>query len=76
MNRPGVSVVIVSYNTRVVTLACVRSVVEFSRGCTFEVILVDNDSKDGSVDAIRVAYPQVTVIANEDNVGFARANNL
>jgi GT2 family glycosyltransferase len=75
MNRPDVSVVIVSYNTRVVTLACVRSVVELTRGCSFEVILVDNDSKDGTVEAIRAAYPQVTVIANEDNVGFARANN-
>ena len=53
MNRPDISVVIVSYNTRVVTLACVRSVVELSRGCSFEVILIDNDSKDGSVVAVR-----------------------
>lgn len=70
-----VSVIIVSYNTREVTLACVRSVFERTRGPSFEVIVVDNASTDGSAQAIGAAFPQATVIANDDNRGFASANN-
>ncbi len=70
-----VSVVIVSFNTRDVTLACVRSVFEHTPGCSFEVIVVDNASEDGSAEAIAREFPQATVIANTDNKGFAGANN-
>ncbi len=70
-----ISIIIVSYNTRDVTLACVRSVFERAHGCSWEVILIDNDSKDGSVEAIREAYPEVLIIENADNRGFAAANN-
>lgn len=74
-NRPDVTVVIVSYNTRALTVACVRSVFEKTRACKVEVIVVDNDSMDGSVEALRDAFPGVRVIANNQNVGFATANN-
>ncbi len=70
-----VSVVIVSYNTRDVTVECVRSVFEKTTGCTFEVIVVDNASSDGSAEAIAAACPEAIVIANTDNKGFAGANN-
>jgi len=40
-----------------------------------EVFVVDNVSKDGSVEAVRAAFPQVKVIANNENVGFSKANN-
>lgn len=71
-----VSVIIVSYNTREMTLDCLRSVLEQTRGITYETIVVDNDSSDQSADAIRDAFPDVTLIASEENLGFARANNL
>lgn len=74
-DRPDVSVIIVSYNTRELTVACVRSVLAHTTGCTTEIIVVDNDSADGSADALRGAFPDITVIANRDNVGFATANN-
>lgn len=73
--RPDVSVVIVSFNTRELTVACVRSTLEHTEGCTVEIIVIDNDSADGSVEALHEAFPDITVIANRDNVGFATANN-
>lgn len=70
-----VSVIIVSYNTRDVTVACIRSVFERTRGCSFEVIVVDNASRDGSSEAIARECPEATLIANSENKGFAGANN-
>jgi GT2 family glycosyltransferase len=76
MSPPDVSVIVVSYNTREVTLGCLRSIFERSRGCSYEVIVVDNASSDGSAEALREAFPQAVVIASPENVGFARANNV
>jgi len=70
-----VSVVVVSYNTRELTLACVRSVLEQTRAITLEVLVVDNHSRDGSAAAIAAALPEVRLIANTENRGFAAANN-
>lgn len=70
-----VSIVIVSYNTRDVTLACLRSIRDRAEGCTYEVIVVDNNSPDGSAEAIAAEFPEVTLFANKDNKGFAAANN-
>ena len=72
---PDVSVLIVSYNTRELTVACVRSIRERDTGCHIEIIVVDNDSSDGTVEALRAADPDVVLIANTDNKGFAAANN-
>lgn len=71
-----VSILIVNWNTRGMTLACLRSLYEQTRGIAFEVILVDNGSEDGSADAIRAEFPQVRLIAEQANHGFARANNI
>lgn len=70
------SVLIVNYNTRDLTCACLESVFEQTRDIEFEVILVDNASTDGSVEAIQTQFPQVTLIAEQENLGFGRANNL
>ena len=70
-----VSVIIVSYNTRDVTVECVRSVFDTTAGCAFEVIVVDNASSDGSAEALSRSFPNATVIANTENKGFAGANN-
>ncbi|OGQ86036.1 MAG: hypothetical protein A2512_04690 [Deltaproteobacteria bacterium RIFOXYD12_FULL_56_24] len=69
------SIVIVNWNTRELLLDCLASVYATVSGLCFEVFLVDNASSDGSVAAVRAEYPQVTVIQNEKNLGFAAANN-
>lgn len=70
------SILIVSFNTRELTLTCLRSVFEQTHNDALEVIVVDNQSSDGSAEAIEVAFPQVRLIRAERNLGFAAANNL
>ena len=72
---PNLSVIIVSYNTREITLACLRSVYDRTCDIESEVIVVDNASADGSAQAIAALYPQVKLIINKKNRGFAAANN-
>lgn len=69
------SIVIVNYNVRAYLEQCLRTVEEAMKGISGEVFVVDNQSTDGSVEMVRVRFPQVTLIANQDNVGFSRANN-
>jgi len=69
------SVLVVSYNTRDLTIACVRSVLEQTRESSVEVIVADNASRDGSAEALRERFPDITVLALEENVGFGAANN-
>lgn len=69
------SIVIVNWNTRELLLDCLSSVYATVRALRFEVFLVDNASSDGSVAAVQAQYPQVRVIQNEKNLGFAAANN-
>ena len=70
------SVIIVSYNTRQFTLECLASVYEQTKGIEFEVILVDNDSADGSPQAVAEHFPQATLFALKENLGFAAGNNF
>lgn len=70
------SIVIVNYNTRQLTLDCLQSVFDSETGYSYEVIVVDNASADGSVETIRSQFPDsVHLIANTENTGFAKANN-
>jgi GT2 family glycosyltransferase len=71
-----VAVLIVSYNTRERTLACVRSVLAHPPAAATEIVVVDNDSSDGSADALETAFPEVAVLRSGGNLGFARAVNL
>lgn len=73
---PEVTVIIVSYNTRDLTLRAVETLLESSPGLAMKVVVFDNASHDGSAEAVAAAFPQVDVIANPENIGFARANNL
>ena len=70
-----VSVVIVTYNVREFLEQALRSVERASGGLAVETWVVDNDSADGSAAMVRERFPEVRLIANEDNVGFAVANN-
>jgi GT2 family glycosyltransferase len=71
-----VSVIIVSFNTRQTTLDCLAALFAGLGETSAEVIVVDNASVDGSVEAIRAAFPKVDVIASDRNLGFGAANNL
>ena len=75
MNSLDLTVSIVSYNTRNLLKGCLNSVYENIRGIKFEVIVIDNNSTDDSVEMIRKEFPQVILIQNKENVGFAKANN-
>ena len=69
------SVVIASYNTRKLTEHTLRTVMEASHGLEVEVFVVDNASSDGSVEMIEEKFPDVRLISNDSNLGFAVANN-
>ncbi len=75
-DHPILSIIVVSYNTRDVTLDCLRSVFTETRETEFELIVVDNASSDGSAEAIRAEFPQIRLMTLQDNLGFAAANNL
>jgi hypothetical protein len=72
----ALSVVIVSWNTRELTLAALRSFLPAKPGRILEVVLVDNASSDGSADAVVAAFPDVRVIRNDSNLGFAGGVNV
>ena len=69
------SIAIVSWNTRRLLDECLESIFETTHGIELEVIVVDNASSDGSAEMVRGKYPQVRLIENANNVGFAAANN-
>ena len=70
-----VSIIIVSFNTKELTRQCLVSVYEKTKDISFEVIVSDNGSKDGSVEMIKEEFPQVVLIENGENLGFGKANN-
>jgi len=70
------SIVIISYNTKVLTLEALESLFRHPPPVNFEVILLDNLSPDGSARAIAKAFPQIDTIAHPQNEGFARGNNI
>lgn len=67
------SIVIVSFNTKDLLLACIESVIKNTAGIDYEIIVVDNGSTDGTVEQIQNA--KVKIIKNKTNLGFARGNN-
>ena len=76
-NKIDVSIIIVNYNTKVVTQKCIESVIDKTKAVSYEIILVDNASDDGSVEAIKEKnYLFVKIIENKSNYGFGRANNI
>jgi len=74
--QPDLTIIVVSYNTCAMTLACLASVQAETRVTTFELIVLDNASTDGSADAIAAQFPDVRLIRSAENLGFARANNV
>jgi len=81
MRKPDISIVIISYNTRQITKNCLDSIIKSFKNSTikYQIIVVDNDSKDGSVPLLKTylnKYPDnFKLILNNENTGFGKANN-
>jgi len=69
------SVIIVNYNVKYFLEVCLHSVLRACKGIDAEVIVVDNNSKDGSCHMVQEKFPSVILIENTDNKGFSKANN-
>lgn len=75
METLDLSIIIVSYNTREMTRECLCSVFSLRGKLRIEVFVVDNCSADGSREMLERDFPQVILIKNDENFGFAKANN-
>jgi hypothetical protein len=72
---PELSIIIVNYNGRSFLKLCLSAVKENAKPADFEMIVVDNGSKDGSSEFLRENFPWVKLIRNKKNFGYAKANN-
>lgn len=70
-----VSVIILNFNTFDVTCQCIRSIIEKTSECSFEIIVVDNGSTERSAKDFLKLFPQIILCENPVNVGFAKGNN-
>jgi GT2 family glycosyltransferase len=75
-SAPRVSVVIVNWNTRELTARCIDTLKKSVEGLATQIIVVDNNSSDGSADYIAERHPDVCLVRSGENLGFARGNNL
>jgi GT2 family glycosyltransferase len=76
LKKPDISIVIVNYNTYDLTSDCIRSVYEKTKGVSYEVILVDNASAERDPVDFKSQFPDITLIRNSQNLGFAKGNNI
>ncbi len=70
------SVVVVTWNCRDLALRCLRTIVPAVARISHEILVIDNASSDGTLDAVAASFPMVQTILSPSNVGFAAANNV
>jgi hypothetical protein len=70
------SIIIVSWNVKEDLVRCLTSLEDNASSASFEQIVVDNNSTDGTVDLVTQKFPEVKIVENPENLGFAAANNL
>jgi len=70
-----VSIIIVNYNTFQLTSNCIRSVIEHTKGVSYEIVLVDNASKECNADLFLQEFPEIVLVKSTINGGFAKGNN-
>jgi len=75
-NEIDLSIIIVNWNTKMLVLDCIASIYGTVKRHSFEVIMVDNGSTDGSAEEVSHAHPGVRMIRNSSNCGYSCANNL
>ena len=73
--RSSIAIVIVSFNVETLLKECIESVCRETTEATFDIRVVDNHSRDGSVPMVKRDFPDVHLIENDRNVGFPKANN-
>jgi GT2 family glycosyltransferase len=73
--KTEISFIIVNWNTKELTSQAISSIYKFTKGFSFEIIVVDNNSNDRSQEEIKKKFPKVKLIENRENYGFAKANN-
>jgi len=71
----GITIIIVNYNVKYFLKQCLQAIYKSDYEGPIKVIVVDNDSKDGSHEMVASEFPQVQYIANSENLGFSKANN-
>lgn len=76
MNKTELSIIVVSYNTKQLLKNCILSLRAKIKNISYEIIIVDNCSKDGSPKMIQDEFPNIRLIKNKKNLGFGKANNL
>ena len=69
------SVIIVNYNVKHFLEQCLIYVIKAMKGIQGEIIVVDNNSEDGSIDLINTKFKDIVLISNKENTGFSVANN-
>jgi hypothetical protein len=70
-----VSIIIINYKSCALVMACIKSIVQQTTAASYEIIVVDNDSRDGAKETILAKYTEVEWVKMGYNAGFARANN-
>jgi GT2 family glycosyltransferase len=70
-----ISIIIVNWKVKDLLSDCLHSIFSYPQGKELEVIVIDNSSRDGSVDMVKREFPQAKLIANKENYGFAKACN-
>lgn len=79
MAKIDLSIIIPSFNTRSVILDCLDSIIKYTKDLNYEIIVVENGSKDGSNDTLRnysKTHSRLTLVDAKENLGFGKANNL
>jgi GT2 family glycosyltransferase len=74
--KTDVSVIIVSYNTKELLTECLNSISEFTKDVNYEVLVIDNGSKDGTLEILKNEYSHIKLVENSNNIGFGRACNI
>lgn len=76
MNKIDISIIIVNWNSKLLLVKCIESIITKNINFMYEIIVIDNASIDGSSEVLRLEYPNVILIKNMDNFGFSKANNI
>lgn len=70
-----ISIIIINYNTFQLTCEAIQSVIETTKGVLYEIILVDNDSRECNPEEFQTRFPSIVLIKNKENLGFSKGNN-
>ncbi|MEN9742671.1 MAG: hypothetical protein RLZZ65_476 [Bacteroidota bacterium] len=76
MKKVDLSIIIVSFNTNEITAQCIESIYKSKFSIEIEIIVIDNNSIDGTKENIRQRFPNLNLIELNENIGFSRANNI